>query len=158
MHPIRKQRLWTVILIIITSSVAVGLTLFTLGENLNHFYPPSKLTGSDAPFDRLIRAGGCVVPGSVERSKVNLDVSFVVTDGMEELNVVYSGILPDLFSEGEAAVLTGKLNQQRTFVASKVLAKHDETYTPSEVADTVTTDQPEGQEHMAVCEALKYDS
>ncbi len=158
MHPIRKQRLWTVILIIVTSSVAVGLTLFTLGENLNLFYPPSKLTGDDAPFEKNIRAGGCVVPGSVNRSKENLDVMFNVTDGIAELNVVYSGILPDLFAEGEAVVLTGKLNKKHLFKADKVLAKHDESYTPSEVADTVKTDEQDGKEHMAVCEALKYDS
>ncbi|WNO07704.1 cytochrome c maturation protein CcmE [Teredinibacter sp. KSP-S5-2] len=160
MHPVRKQRLWIVIFIILGSSLAIGLTVFALRENINLFYPPSKLVNGEAPHGKTIRAGGCVVPGTVERSKENLDVAFKVTDGAEEIVVYYSGLLPDLFAEGEAVVLTGKLEDSGVFTASKVLAKHDENYTPSEVSDTVQVDESykQGEQHMTVCKGIQYDT
>jgi len=155
MHPKRKQRLILVVFIVVLSSTAVGLTIYSLRENLNLFYPPSSIVRGDAPAHKTIRAGGCVVPGSVVRSPDSLEVAFSVTDGMAELLVTYDLILPDLFSEGEAVVLTGQLDSSGVFVATKVLAKHDENYTPPEVADTVQTD---GAEHAKTCKGLDYDS
>ncbi|TQV78241.1 cytochrome c maturation protein CcmE [Exilibacterium tricleocarpae] len=152
MHPIRKQRLMFVIFIVCFSSLAVGLMAYALRENINLFYPPSKIVSGEAPVDTLIRAGGCVLPGSVERAGDSLAVSFLVTDGAAQLQVQYEGILPDLFAEGEAAVVHGRLDGDGVFQASQVLAKHDETYTPSEVADTVQNTN----EHQAVCEGLDY--
>ncbi|WP_188151568.1 cytochrome c maturation protein CcmE [Teredinibacter waterburyi] len=154
MHPKRKQRLIVILFIVVVSSAGVGLTLYSLGNNLNLFYPPSSIVDGTAPVNTSIRAGGCVVPGSVERSTDGIDVSFKVTDGAVQLPVTYNKILPDLFSEGEAVVLTGKLNESGIFVATKVLAKHDENYTPPEVSDSL---QGSG-EHQAVCEELSYDS
>lgn len=155
MHPKRKQRLILVIFVVLVSTVGVSLTLFALNENLNLFYPPTAIVNGEAPAGKTIRAGGCVVPGTVVRASDSLQIDFEVTDGVSEMSVSYDGILPDLFAEGEAVVLTGMLNTHGTFSASKVLAKHDESYMPPEVADTVTT---QGAEHMKTCKGIKYDS
>lgn len=158
MHPVRKQRLYLVLFIVLASSVGVGLVLFALQENMNLFYPPSKIVNGEAPHDKTIRAGGCVVPGSVVRDDKSLKVSFDVTDGASVLPVEYEGLLPDLFSEGEAAVLTGQVNAQGIFNATEVLAKHDETYMPPEVADAMQQKAADYQEHSATCGELSYDS
>jgi len=137
MHPIRKQRLQVVLLIVVASSLAAGLIAYMLGQNANYFFTPSQVLQGQAPENVTIRAGGMVVEGSIERSSESLDVSFVVTDGLANLKVSYSGILPDLFAEGEAAIATGKLDGDNVLRASQVLAKHDENYTPPEVADAM---------------------
>jgi cytochrome c-type biogenesis protein CcmE len=137
MHPIRKQRLQIVLLIIIASSAAVGLVAYMLGQNANYFFTPSQVLQGEAPDNVTIRAGGMVVKGSIERSTDSLDVSFLVSDGMANLRVSYSGILPDLFAEDEAAIATGKLDENNVLQATQVLAKHDENYTPPEVADAM---------------------
>ena len=152
MHPQRKQRLFLVLFIVFFSTVAVLLMTFALRENINLFYPPSKIVSGDAPQGVRIRAGGCVLPGSVKRATDSLEVSFQMTDGAANVAVTYTGILPDLFAEGEAAVVTGKLNSALVFEANEVLAKHDETYMPSEVADTMQT----GADHAKTCEGLNY--
>ncbi|GAB3106225.1 cytochrome c maturation protein CcmE [Aestuariicella hydrocarbonica] len=154
MHPVRKQRLIMVLFVVIFASVAVGLLAYALRENINLFYPPSKIIAGEAPVDKRIRAGGCVLPGEVRRAKDNLDVSFLITDGAASVEVQYSGILPDLFAEGEAVVVNGKLNGEGVFMASEVLAKHDETYTPPEVAEAM---QNTG-EHQKTCEGMNYGS
>lgn len=154
MHPVRKQRLILVVFIVVFASLAVGLMAFALRENINLFYPPSKIVAGEAPLNTRIRAGGCVLPGSIKRSTEDLSVMFLLTDGAAELAVSYTGILPDLFSEGEAAVVNGMLSGDGVFMATEVLAKHDETYTPPEVADAMQgTD-----EHQKTCEGMQYDS
>jgi len=153
MHPIRKQRLMVVLFIVIFSSIAIGLIIFALRENLNLFYPPSKIVSGEVPHHVKIRGGGCVKPGSVQRSGHNLDVSFVITDGAADVKVLFSGILPDLFAEGEAAVINGKINDQGEFEASEVLAKHDENYMPPEVAEGM---KQAGGEHQKTCETINY--
>ena len=85
MHPIRKQRLQIVVLIVIASSLAAGLIVYMLGQNANHFFTPSQVLQGEAPKNITIRAGGMVVDGSIERSSDSLDVSFLVTDGLAEL-------------------------------------------------------------------------
>jgi cytochrome c-type biogenesis protein CcmE len=137
MHPIRKQRLQIVVLIVIASSLAAWLIAYMLGQNANYFFTPSQVLQGEAPENVTIRAGGMVVEGSIQRSTDSLDVSFLVTDGLGNLKVSYSGILPDLFAEGEAAIATGKLDNDKVLRASQVLAKHDENYTPPEVADAM---------------------
>jgi cytochrome c-type biogenesis protein CcmE len=137
MHPIRKQRLQVVVLIVIASSLAAWLIAYMLGQNANYFFTPSQVLQGEAPKNITIRAGGMVVEGSIQRSTDSLDVSFLVTDGLGNLKVSYSGILPDLFAEGEAAIATGKLDNDKVLRASQVLAKHDENYTPPEVADAM---------------------
>lgn len=154
MHAVRKQRLFLVIFIVVFATITIGLIVFALRENINLFYPPAKIAAGDAPVGKHIRAGGCVLPGTVVRAKDSLDVEFQLTDGVAQLNVFYSGILPDLFAEGEAAVVSGTLDDGGMFTATQVLAKHDENYTPPEIADMAG----EGVEHQAVCEVMPYDS
>lgn len=151
MNPVRKQRLFMVLFIVIFSSIAVLLMTYALRENINLFYPPSKIVAGEAPIDRTIRAGGCVIAGSVVRSTKNLDVSFDITDGAANMTVNYSGILPDLFAEGEAVVVNGKLDQAGKFNATEVLAKHDENYMPPEVADAMAQ---AGTQHQETCEII----
>ncbi|MBA4693070.1 MAG: cytochrome c maturation protein CcmE [Congregibacter sp.] len=134
MHPVRKQRLMLVSLLVVLSSAAIGLVTFALRDNINLFYPPADVVAGKAPTDRSIRLGGMVVDGSIERSETDLDTTFWVTDYEASVAVRYSGILPDLFAEGEGVVAEGTLNESGMLVATQVLAKHDENYMPPEVA------------------------
>ncbi|GAB2199046.1 cytochrome c maturation protein CcmE [Sessilibacter sp. MAH4] len=154
MHAVRKQRLYLVLFIVAFASIAIGLIVFALRENINLFYPPSKIVSGEAPVNKHIRAGGCVLPGSVVRSDAGLEVEFAITDGNSQVKVLYSGILPDLFAEGEAAVVSGEVTKDGIFKASQVLAKHDENYTPPEVADMAG----DGVDHQKTCEVIPYDS
>ena len=137
MHPIRKQRLQMVILIVVAASLVVGLIAYMIGQNANYFYTPAQIAAGEAPQSVNIRAGGMVVDGSVVRSPDSLDVRFTVTDGMATLDVQYGGILPDLFAEGEAAIASGKLDEYLVLQANEVLAKHDENYMPPEVTEAL---------------------
>ncbi|MCA0901278.1 cytochrome c maturation protein CcmE [Microbulbifer agarilyticus] len=137
MHPARKQRLILVVLLVALSSAAIGFVTYAMRANMDYFYAPRAFAAGEVPFEKRIRAGGCVVPGSIVRDSDSLDVRFAITDGEAELEVVFDKILPDLFAEGEAAVVTGKLQQDGYVRADQVLAKHDETYTPPEVADSM---------------------
>lgn len=137
MHPVRKQRLYVVAFIVVFSSAAVGLMLYALSGNINLFYPPEDIAAGKAPQGQSIRAGGMVVENSVQRAKDGLTVRFQVTDYKATVDVVYSGILPDLFAEGQGVVASGKLDEQGVFQASEVLAKHDENYMPPEVAEAL---------------------
>ena len=137
MHPLRKQRLQLVILLVVATSLVVGLVLYMLRENGNFFYTPAEIIGGEAPRDVYLRAGGMVVHGSLQRAEDSLWVQFKVTDGIETLTVEYSGILPDLFAEGEAAIASGIVDDNLVLQASEILAKHDENYTPPEVADAM---------------------
>ena len=160
MHPLRKQRLVLVLFIVVFSSLATGLLAFALRENINLFYPPSKIAAGEAPVDKRIRGGGCVLPGQVRRAGDSLDVNFLITDGAATVEVHYSGILPDLFAEGEAVVVNGRLNGDGVFMASEVLAKHDETYMPPEVADSIQNgsgyNAANSGEHQKTCEGMNY--
>jgi cytochrome c-type biogenesis protein CcmE len=134
MHPHRKQRLIWVSLIVVLSSAAIGLVAFALRDNINLFYPPSDVVAGKAPVDRNIRLGGMVVEGSIERSDTSLTTEFWVTDYEASVAVRYTGILPDLFDEGQGVVAEGRLDETGVLIASQVLAKHDENYMPPEVA------------------------
>ncbi len=134
MHPHRKQRLIWVSLIVVLSSAAIGLVAFALRDNINLFYPPSDVMAGKAPVDRNIRLGGMVVEGSIERSDTSLTTEFWVTDYEASVAVRYTGILPDLFDEGQGVVAEGRLDEAGVLIASQVLAKHDENYMPPEVA------------------------
>ena len=134
MHPVRKQRLIVVSLVVVLSSAAVGLVAFALRDNINLFYPPADVVAGKAPVDRSIRLGGMVVEGSIERSDTELDTIFWVTDYEASVPVRYVGILPDLFAEGEGVVAEGVLDDNGMLIATQVLAKHDENYMPPEVA------------------------
>ena len=136
MHPKRRSRLFVVLFLVVGAGISVALVLTALNENLNMFYPPEQVAGGEAPVGAQIRAGGMVLDGSVNRDFETLDVSFVLTDYQgAEFTVVYSGILPDLFREGQGVIVEGQLESDGQFKASQVLAKHDETYMPPELAD-----------------------
>ena len=135
MHPVRKQRLIVVSLVVVLSSAAVGLVAFALRDNINLFYPPADVVAGKAPVDRSIRLGGMVVEGSIDRSDTELDTIFWVTDYEASVPVRFSGILPDLFAEGEGVVAEGVLDDNGMLIATQVLAKHDENYMPPEVAE-----------------------
>ena len=138
MKPHRRNRLLLVLFLVITSGSAVGLALRALNENINLFYSPQQIVDGQAPVGSLIRAGGMVVEGSVQRSREDLRVSFMISDlQAAQVEVQFEGILPDMFREGQGVIALGTLNTQGVFVATEVLAKHDENYMPPEVADTL---------------------
>lgn len=137
MHPQRKKRLILIVLVVLGVGIAVGLALSALQQNINLFYTPSQIAGGEAPMDARIRAGGMVVEGSVKRSPDSLDTRFTVSDGDKQVIITYSGILPDLFREGQGIVALGRLNEDRVLIADEVLAKHDEEYMPPEVTQAM---------------------
>jgi cytochrome c-type biogenesis protein CcmE len=134
MHPVRKQRLFLVIFVVLFSSAAIGLVVYAMSGNINLFFPPAEVVAGKAPTGKPIRVGGMVVDGSVQRSDTSLEVAFELTDYAATVPVIYVGILPDLFDEGQGAVASGELNEEGVLMASEVLAKHDENYMPPEVA------------------------
>ncbi|MFT5781006.1 MAG: cytochrome c-type biogenesis protein CcmE [Pseudomonas sp.] len=133
MNPLRKKRLLIILAILAGISIAVGLALSALQQNINLFYTPTQIANGDAPQDTRIRAGGMVEKGSLKRTGDSLDVEFVVTDFVKAVTIRYRGILPDLFREGQGIVALGKLNSDGVLIADEVLAKHDEKYMPPEV-------------------------
>ena len=137
MHPIRKKRLTIVLFLLVGLAIAVGLTTYALRQNINLFYDPTQISAGEAPVDVRIRAGGMVEEGSVLRDPDSLMVEFKVTDFNASVPVQYTGILPDLFAEGQGVAAMGRLNESGRFVADQVLAKHDENYMPPEVADAL---------------------
>lgn len=149
MHPVRKQRLYLVLFLVLFSSVAVGLVTYALRGNINLFFSPADVAAGKAPTGQAIRVGGMVVEGSVERSDDSLAVRFVVTDYKATVPVVYEGILPDLFGEGQGAVASGALDESGVLRATEVLAKHDENYMPPEVAEAL---EQSGYDHKGVAQ------
>ncbi len=129
----RKRRRLTMVLAgMVLLSGAVALVLAALDENLSYFYSPSDI--AEAPRGRTIRLGGLVEADSVARRDDGVTVTFRVTDMANSIAVTYKGLLPDLFREGQGVITEGTLGADRVFVAREVLAKHDETYMPREVA------------------------
>ena len=116
--------------------VALGLVLVAMRDNIVFFYSPAELVAKDVKPGTRLRLGGLVKEGSIEKGADRF-VSFVVSDGTSEVRVRYTGILPDLFREGQGVVTEGVLEDMKSFRADVVLAKHDETYMPREVADAL---------------------
>ncbi len=137
MNPKRKRRLTIVLAILVGVSVAVGLALFALKQNINLFYSPTQIADGEVPLGTRIRAGGMVVEGSVARDTQSLLVTFELTDFAKTVPVEYTGILPDLFREGQGIVAQGSMDERGIFTAVEVLAKHDENYMPPEVAEAL---------------------
>ena len=141
MNPLRKQRLYALIAVLIGSLLATWLVVSALSENMNLFYSPSEILGVDIDENVIIRAGGMVKQGSIEKSKDSLNVRFTVTDYQNELIINYEGILPDLFDENAGVVVRGNLKTDGSFKAIEVLAKHDENYMPPEVAKLIEANE-----------------
>lgn len=132
----RTQRLLLIGLVVAGMSVATAFAYRAFQENLLYFFSPSQIAAGEAP-DRAFRLGGMVLDQSVKREPGNLTVSFVVTDNVHSIPVSYTGVLPDLFGEGQGVVVRGRLDGTGGFVAEEVLAKHDENYMPPEVAEAL---------------------
>lgn len=141
MNSRRKQRLFAVSSILVLLSGAIGMMLYTLNDSIDVFYTPSEIhegkdaTGAMPYIGQRIRIGGLVVPGSVKRNTETLAVRFDLMDLGPKVTVEYSGILPDLFREGQGIVATGILENATLIIAHEVLAKHDEEYMPPELAE-----------------------
>jgi cytochrome c-type biogenesis protein CcmE len=134
----RKKRLLFVAVGLCAVALAATFVLNAFRSNLVFFFSPSDVAAGKPPQDRAFRLGGMVVKGSVQRGGENgLTVHFVVTDFARNVPVKFTGILPDLFTEGQGIVAQGKLGADGTFIATEVLAKHDEKYMPPEVADAL---------------------
>ena len=140
MNPIRKQRLYTLIAVLIGSLVATWLVVSALSENMNLFYSPTEIKDAKVDEVTLIRAGGMVKEDSIIKDTRTLNVTFTVTDYQNDLEINYEGILPDLFAENAGVVVRGNLKKDGTFKAIEVLAKHDENYMPPEIAKLINED------------------
>jgi cytochrome c-type biogenesis protein CcmE len=123
-----------VALLLAGTVLAITLLLQALGSNTNYFYSPTEVAEGKAPIGKTFRLGGLVAKGSVIRK--DMMVSFDVTDNKNKFTIEYTGILPDLFREGQGIITTGSLVGE-IFIATEVLAKHDENYMPPEVADAL---------------------
>ncbi|MCG6970150.1 MAG: cytochrome c maturation protein CcmE [Gammaproteobacteria bacterium] len=133
----RHKRLVIIVAGLAVLGVALTLIFNAFNSNMVFFFSPSDVQAKQAPVDRTFRLGGLVEEGSLKREDDGLTVHFMVTDNANTIPVIYTGILPDLFREGQGVVAQGKLDAGGVFKASEVLAKHDETYMPPEVADAL---------------------
>ena len=136
MNPTRKRRMLFAFVVLGAAAIAGTFLVKALQANLSYLHTPTEVRAGAVPTDARFRLGGVVCEGSVKRTNGTLDVNFAVTDRVRQVPVRYHGILPDMFREGTSIIATGRL-QDNQFVASEVLAKHDETYMPKEVADAM---------------------
>lgn len=143
MTPVRRQRLILILLMVAGVATAATFALKAFNENLMYFFSTTEVAEGKAPKEAKFRLGGMVVKGSVERPDRGIMVRFALTDYSKQVTVEYSGILPDLFREGQGIVANGRLNSKGVFVAEEVLAKHDENYMPPEVADSLKQPMPQ---------------
>lgn len=136
MHPKRKRTLILILALVAGIGVAIGLTTYALRQNINAFYTPSQLANGEVASGQRVQIGGLVVKGSLTRDPNSLAVSFVVSDLKKEVKVRYTGILPDLFKEGQGVMATGRYENGEV-VAEEILAKHDENYMPPQVKQAI---------------------
>lgn len=132
----RHQRLFAIGLVLAGVGLGATFLLKAMNQNILYYYSPTQLEAGETPGDRRFRVGGLVVENSVTRTEGTMEVRFELTDEAHEIPVVYTGILPDLFREGQGIIAHGRM-QGRDFVADEILAKHDENYMPPEVADSL---------------------
>jgi cytochrome c-type biogenesis protein CcmE len=142
----RQKRMAAVALLLVGLSLAAVLGFTAFSKNMMYFYTPTDIATGDVPSSTKLRLGGLVEKGTVSRGE-GLIVDFTLADCEHKLKVRYEGILPDLFREGQGIVATGALDGQGVFVADEVLAKHDETYMPPELAEKLVT--PDGKHSCA---------
>lgn len=137
MNAARKQKMASIVFLLMVIGLASALVLYALRQNISLFYTPTQIALGEVMSARSIRAGGMVVPGSIIRKPGDLTVQFKITDYEHTIDVIYRGVLPDLFREGQGIVAQGQLIDQQHFKATTVLAKHDEKYMPPEVRDSL---------------------
>jgi len=148
MNPKRKTRLYLALFVLVAVAGTSAALMVAMQQNINMFYPPQEVVEGTAPTARTIRAGGMVKAGSVLRDAQSLAVTFTITDYQgAEFTVAYTGILPDLFREGQGIIVQGEIVQgesdaRRHFQAREVLAKHDENYMPPELMDMAQDQEP----------------
>ncbi|MBL1275986.1 MAG: cytochrome c maturation protein CcmE [Ectothiorhodospiraceae bacterium] len=133
----RHKRLSFILIGMVVLAITTGLILNAVNSNMVFFYSPSQVHAGEVTKDHVFRLGGLVVEESLKRRNDGLTVNFQVTDNAKTVPVKFVGLLPDLFREGQGVVAQGRLNESGVFVASEVLAKHDETYMPTEVMDAL---------------------
>jgi len=143
----RQKRMATVAAILVGVGIATTFALQAFNQNLLYYYSPTQIHAGEAPEARSIRVGGLVENGSVQREQGSLEVRFTLTDFNNTVGVSYTGILPDLFREGQGIIARGKMRGDGVFVAEEVLAKHDENYMPPEVKDSL-------KPHMDAAQAM----
>jgi cytochrome c-type biogenesis protein CcmE len=136
MNPTRKRRLTIVLLILAAATLATVLAVVALQNNMNYLLTPSQVQSGQASDYKNFRLGGMVKAGSIQRSSDSLKVTFTVVDAGGAMPVEYTGILPDLFRDNQSVIATGHMDGAR-FVATEVLAKHDETYMPKELKEAM---------------------
>jgi cytochrome c-type biogenesis protein CcmE len=129
----RRRRLLLVLGILAGVSIAGAMALRAFRDNVMFFFDPSQIAAGAAPAGERFRLGGMVSKGSVSRAPGSLEVRFIVTDFKHDVRVRYTGVLPDLFREGQGVIAHGRIDASGTFVAEEVLAKHDEKYMPPPV-------------------------
>jgi cytochrome c-type biogenesis protein CcmE len=134
----RQQRMLAVGLAAAGLLIATVLTLQAFKENMMFYVEIDDVANGEVPTDRNFRVGGLVVHGSIKRQPGELAVEFTLTDYENELGIIYDGILPDLFREGQGIIAHGRLDDSGRFIADEVLAKHDENYMPPEVAESLS--------------------
>ncbi|NLO80430.1 MAG: cytochrome c maturation protein CcmE [Xanthomonadaceae bacterium] len=144
---VRQRRMLLIGLLLLGVGAATALLLLALNENMSLFYSPTQVVNGEAPQGHTFRVGGLVAEGSVQRPGQDLEVHFTITDGANAVRVSYTGILPDLFREGQGIVARGRLQPDGLFVADEVLAKHDENYMPPEVHDALQKGQQLANPH-----------
>ena len=140
----RSKRLLVILGGVASLGIAATLVLSALQSNVAFFFTPTQVQAGEAPHERAFRIGGLVKEGSLQRDRMT--VSFVITDTAREIPVRYTGILPDLFKEGRGAVAQGRLDAHGAFVATEVLAKHDENYMPPEAQHALDMARPNNKE------------
>ena len=133
----RTLRIYYISFILVLLSLLFFMFIKTFNDNLLFYRSPSQITNSEFPDNYVFRVGGVVLDGSLIKSKDTMNVKFAITDYEQNLDITYTGILPDLFREGQCVVIRGKLGGDGIFYAEEVLAKHDETYMPPEVLDSL---------------------
>ncbi len=154
----REKRLVFVAVGIMGVGVAAWLAVGALRSNISYYFSPTQVMANEAPAHAVYRLGGLVVKNSLARQPDGLTVVFDVTDNAQTVKVSYTGILPDLFGEGQGVVTKGRMGPGGVFVAEEVLAKHDESYMPPEVADSLQTAHAQGVTAMAQAAATPAES
>jgi len=150
--PHRRKRLTIILFIAASLSIAVGLTLYALSQNIDLFYTPTQVANGEVAQGQRIRIGGMVREGSYVKAGDSLKVQFDATDYVNSVAIHYEGILPDLFREGQGVVIEGSLDSAGYFQASRVLAKHDENYMSPEVKAAMEAAGASPENHSTLVE------